>query len=302
MRLVYVGIALTVLLGVVAFVSRGHTSPAGTGTQSRAASQWLANAVFTLWLVAMVAGLLLLVYLYGLKKRETNRSEFRLRPLVGSLFFVAAVVVGMVIAYHQLGGHPRGLQALGRGNKAAKALRKAEQLSLKASRPKSPTFYWPLAIGLGALVVAGSLSGFLAARRRRKDVLTEVRVMQELAQLVDETLDDLRAEVDPRKAVIAAYARMERILAVHGLPRRPSEAPLEYLSRVLDDLHVTRDAVSRLTALFERAKFSHHQVDPRMKDEAIDALVEFREQMRVLNQETDAPAMPLQDLVHHGPV
>ena len=38
--------------------------------------------------------------------------------------------------------------------------------------------------------------------------------------MLDETLDDLRNEADPRKAVIAAYARMEKILAGHGLGRR----------------------------------------------------------------------------------
>ena len=37
------------------------------------------------------------------------------------------------------------------------------------------------------------------------------------ADVLDETLDDLRAETDPRRAVIAAYARMERALAAFGL-------------------------------------------------------------------------------------
>ena len=59
-----------------------------------------------------------------------------------------------------------------------------------------------------------------------------------LADVLDETLDDLRAETDPRRAVIAAYARMERALAAYGLPRRPSEAPDEYLQRIFADLEV----------------------------------------------------------------
>ena len=57
-----------------------------------------------------------------------------------------------------------------------------------------------------------------------------------LADVLDETLDDLRAEADPRRAVIAAYARMERALAAYGLPRSPAEAPDEYLQRILADL------------------------------------------------------------------
>ena len=59
-----------------------------------------------------------------------------------------------------------------------------------------------------------------------------------LADVVEETLDDLRAERDPRKAVIAAYARLERALAAYGLPRRASEAPEEYVVRILGDLEV----------------------------------------------------------------
>ena len=59
------------------------------------------------------------------------------------------------------------------------------------------------------------------------------------AAAVDESLDDLRAEPDPRRAVIAAYARLERVLAAHGLPRKPAEAPLEYLGRMLAELSVS---------------------------------------------------------------
>ena len=40
------------------------------------------------------------------------------------------------------------------------------------------------------------------------------------------------------------------------------------------------DAVSKLTALFERAKFSTHDIDPGMKNDAIDALVEVRDELR----------------------
>jgi hypothetical protein len=98
---------------------------------------------------------------------------------------------------------------------------------------------------------------------------------------VDESLDDLRAEPDPRRAVIAAYAKLERVLAGYGVARRASEAPLEYLARVLASLQVGDDAIATLTHLFERAKFSHHDVGPQMKDEAIDALVAVRDELRV---------------------
>ena len=110
---------------------------------------------------------------------------------------------------------------------------------------------------------------------------TPAEVAAELSAVLDESLDDLLAERDPRRAVIAAYARMERTLARAGLPRSVAEAPLEYLGRVLRELlHTSAEAVSKLTSLFERAKFSPHEIDRGMKDEAIDALVAVRDELR----------------------
>jgi len=97
---------------------------------------------------------------------------------------------------------------------------------------------------------------------------------------LDESLDDLRSEPDLRRAIIAAYARMEHALAVGGIPRRPSEAPFEYVERALGDLETSAESVRRLTDLFEWAKFSQHEPGPEMRDEAIDALVAVRDELR----------------------
>ena len=64
------------------------------------------------------------------------------------------------------------------------------------------------------------------------------------------------------------------------MPRRPHEAPLEYLVRVLVDLHASADSVSRLTDLFERAKFSHHTIGGELKADAVDALETIRDELR----------------------
>lgn len=100
-----------------------------------------------------------------------------------------------------------------------------------------------------------------------------------LAAILDDTLEDLRNERDPRRAVVAAYARMERALAAHGLPRQRSEAPAEYLERALEELSASASSASRLTRLFEWARFSDHPVEPGMKEEAIRALVAVRDEL-----------------------
>jgi Domain of unknown function (DUF4129) len=152
-----------------------------------------------------------------------------------------------------------------------------------------------LVAGVAVLAMAGIVVGqLLAERRRRGPPRTPAEL---LVELLDDTLDDVEREPDPRRAVIAAWARMERGLAAAGLPRRASEAPLEYAGRVLataagppghpfgtlptagppggppDRTPPVRPAsVRRLTDLFERAKFSHHTIDRAMRDEAVAAL------------------------------
>jgi len=101
-----------------------------------------------------------------------------------------------------------------------------------------------------------------------------------IAAALDESLDDLRSDPDVRRAIVAAYARMERALAAVGMPRDPAEAPLEYLERVLLSLDASAGAVRSLTDLFEWARFSHHEPEPSMRDEAVDALVAVRDELR----------------------
>jgi hypothetical protein len=103
--------------------------------------------------------------------------------------------------------------------------------------------------------------------------------MTALDEVLADSLDDLRADPDPRSAVIRAYARMERTFAAYGVPRDEAEAPLEYMARALDRLSVSAFSVRRLTQLFSRAKFSPHEVDAAMKDEAIEALVGLRAEL-----------------------
>jgi hypothetical protein len=89
----------------------------------------------------------------------------------------------------------------------------------------------------------------------------------------------LRSEDDPRHAVIKAYAGMERALAEDGLPRRSSETPLEYLRRALERLSASAAATTRLTSLFEQARFSSHLIDEEMRREALAALGDLRSEL-----------------------
>lgn len=103
-----------------------------------------------------------------------------------------------------------------------------------------------------------------------------------VARVIDAVLAELASSADPRAVVITAYARMEGALDEDGLQRRPSEAPHEYLERALGRLQVSRSAVHRLTRLFEYARFSDHDVDQDMADEAKGALNSIRFELQAV--------------------
>ena len=140
------------------------------------------------------------------------------------------------------------------------------------------------------LLAAIALGAWWLALRGRRAALGPVdqTPREALADVLAATLDDLRAERDPRRAVIGAYARMERSLAAAGLPRGEAEAPEEYLERVLDAAAVSHRAAGRLTALFAWARFSGHDVRPEMKDEAIQTLVELQDELAAAEAEREA--------------
>ena len=81
-------------------------------------------------------------------------------------------------------------------------------------------FRWgELLIILGLLVASGeAIATWLMRRKRETSSETAPEV---LAAALDESLDDLRNDPDLRRAIIAAYARMETALGAAGIPRAP---------------------------------------------------------------------------------
>ena len=143
-----------------------------------------------------------------------------------------------------------------------------------------------------ALIVVAALAvaaGFvLRGFRFRGRASPFARLAEQLQEAVEEGLEELEADTDPRRAVIAAYRRMELALARVGMPRARHEAALEYLARLLPLLDARGPAALRLTELFQLAKFSDHVIDAAMQREAIGALRELREELRARAAEDEA--------------
>jgi hypothetical protein len=98
-----------------------------------------------------------------------------------------------------------------------------------------------------------------------------------LRQAADVSLDALLGERDPRRAVVAAYVRVQALFAGGGLPRRTSETEREYLARVLGHYGAAAEPARRLTELFEAARYGVAPVDEDMRSQAIAAAHALRD-------------------------
>jgi hypothetical protein len=141
---------------------------------------------------------------------------------------------------------------------------------------------WPV-IALGVIVVAALGWAAWSARRHRPlvdaddDALAELRAAA--GTTFDASLADLEAEPDPRRAIIAAYARLLDGLAALGLGRRPAEAPDEHLRRALGALQVGHAPMTALVDLFAEARFSEHTLTAEHKAAAIAAFGAARDEL-----------------------
>jgi hypothetical protein len=78
---------------------------------------------------------------------------------------------------------------------------------------------------------------------------------------------------EPREAIIACYAAMERELThVPGAVPQDCDTPSEVLARAVDHHALRADSASQLVELFEEARFSPHVMNEGHRDVAVDAL------------------------------
>ena len=283
-----------VVLALVAVVAVAATGSVSRGsTESRAPSDSLLDTLFTLWILALVAGGVLLVY--GLLQRKAIAREVASGryPRFTLTSFLAFVGVLVLVFWLFRNWKPEGRAlfdeggVFGPGN--VDPTRPDETESL---RRYEPTLSWLPVVVVAGLVLTAAIA-YVAASRRSRGPRPPRELAEELAATLDDALDDLRAEADPRRAIIAAYARLERVLAANGSSRAPAETPDEYLVRVLRDLELTPDAIGRLTGLFTRAKFSHHALDAEMKESAIAALEQVRDELRSPRVAQATPEAPI---------
>jgi Domain of unknown function (DUF4129) len=256
-------------VGLLALVAGGSLrGPLGSGRGRPHYPADLVDSLLLLLFLAMVAaGALAVVSLWS--DRRLGRQRRRGAGTLNLLLPMAAVVLLWLL---------RDLLGLGAGGDDAAATTVASPTTLEVAAPTPDPGVLPLVVaGVALAAMVGIAVAQLVADRRRRGPPRSPA--ERLVELLDDTLEDLEREPDPRRAVIAAWARMERGLAAAGLPRHPAEAPFEYAARVLEAALARPGSVQRLTGLFERAKFSRHRIGQADRDQAIAALRAVRQEL-----------------------
>ncbi len=285
-KLLLSGAALTALLAFVAIASRAHRPGGGTGGGDAHAPTLIGDYVATIALIIMPVGAVIVVWGLANRRRQqrlSGKTDWR-RTLVAVAFISALLSVAVFAAEKRQESQQE------RGNAGATALAGPlgptglrQRLKPRAETPPHRAEWsWLPVLVLGSLLLGIVVTTGIAVahgRRNREALDEEAQLARALDDVLSDSLDDLRAERDPRKAVIRAYARMEKTFGAYGVPREEHETPLEYVARVLDSLRVSSFAVRRLVQLFERAKFSPHTIETSMKDDAIEALAGLRAEL-----------------------
>jgi Domain of unknown function (DUF4129) len=268
------------LLALVAFAAAGHAPAGGESRPSASTPSVFKDYLATVALIMMPVGAFLIVWAAFLKRAykdvplmKSRAYPFQVAPR--PFAYITVLVVFLAIAVHW--GHRNNGSSGGGATPAATAAGKAGE----SQKPYNPHFQWLSVLVLGSVVVGIAGSMMLLTYRRRRDEEEPEAMRVTVAQVLEETLDDIVREPDPRKAVIGAYAKMERTLAARGFPREEFEAPNEYLARILGVVGASGHSARRLTKLFERARFSEHEIDAAMKEDAIDSLSGLRAELLV---------------------
>ena len=267
---------LVALLAVVSLAARsgdhGRAVPGGSiaGPAGHHALAWV---LLVLGPIAAVLGLGIFLYAQIVRRRDPEiiamRRRARRRMLV-----LAVIAAAFVIYTVRTGQNPLGFLHVhnpfastnppGSGKNHAPPPGHSDGFA---------TIDWVVAGLTWLLIVAGIV---MAVRRLRRAPEREAASLAEADdEPADTRLERLRAESDPRRAVIGAYALMDRVMADRELGRRKPEAPLEYLGRMTAAGYGRITALGRLTRLYARARFSAHPVDRDMQAEAVDAVAKI---------------------------
>jgi hypothetical protein len=144
---------------------------------------------------------------------------------------------------------------------------------------------------IATLLLIFVIAGALLVRSARRTARSPSRQQSgseemheaDLGPAIDAATQQLRMGPEPRMAVMAAYAGLERALAKLGHDRHPADTPTEHLAKALAAVPTVAAPSVRLGHLYELARFS---AEPITEDDRIRAAESLAEARRTLAAST----------------
>jgi uncharacterized membrane protein len=296
-------VAVIALLFVTALALRGYLPGAEpVADRQRPASNPAALVVDVALVVISVA-----IIGFAIITRLRNRQERRPAPasLPGgrgamgrptwrfSLIALAVVIAWLllVMMLSRMGGHGLGDQAPAAAPTIADPGNAPPTTNPMPRQPNSPenpgpnvvSYLIPPMLILMTLLVVGTA---IVSRRQRRAAtawaadgdLPETAARPGAAASLARAAEVGLAEIgdltrEPREAIIACYAAMERELThVPGAAPLDCDTPSEVLARAIDRHALHATSATQLVELFEEARFSPHVMNEGHRDIAVDAL------------------------------
>lgn len=268
-------VAVLLAVTVTGLRARGTFAHGGNQTAAGVSGAVLAIALSAAEGLAVIAFIVVLASArpQRLPKDEDDDEELwrpnipRWAKAAGVLLAVAALVTPFAVLFTRK-PRPLGPQPLPVG---------PPKVGLGHAATSSGGDVWPLVTGMViaiAIVVALTLSA-----RRRRPARAQPKNRTRLATLLDSLAAGsaaLDAGGEPRAAIIACYAAMERGFAAAGSAPAVADTPAEVLARATRAGLVRPVPAETLTGLFRRARYSTHPMTSTDSLLAADALTQMR--------------------------
>ena len=301
---------LVALLVVATAALRGYLPGARPGPREPAADSPIAVAVVVGLLVAAVAVMAVAVIVRLRHRsptppRPADRLDWLRRESGKPTWRVALIAFGLILAWllitmalGRLGGGSHGEQSdpgatPGAAHPAPAANGAAPNLPPPSPDPSANllNYFFGATVVFLVVIVVGTL--IASRRQRRSGPLVPGALPGDVAPDQENSSDSLAraaevglAEVgdlsrDPRRAIIACYAAMERQLEL--LPDaapRDFDTASEVLARAVEHQALAPDSATQLVDLFDEARFSPHVMNEGHRDVAVAVLTEVLDELR----------------------
>lgn len=304
-------VALLVLLLVVAAALRGYLPARQAPTPGESGNSGVA-LLFVVTALAVALSLVALAVIARLRDPRaaaphvgdlsemlgTGRGRPSWRVLVLGLAVLAAWLLIVTLLVHHLPGHlaasPPPTDA------SAPARPDAPAAARPGQRPHHDTgdllgILLVATVATLSLLITGTVA--LARRRRRStpavhyaDERVEAAQTQRSSETLARAAERGLAEMtdpsrEPREAIIACYAAMERELArVPGAVPQQFDTATEVLDRAVEQHALRADTASELVNLFAEARFSPHVMNEGHRDVAVGVLNVVLDELRSRSQ------------------